>query len=795
MEQRALELLELPAILERLAGASASEPGAALASRLSPSADRDEVARRQALTAEGIGLYDLSAEPDLANVADVRAAATVAARGSVLEPVALRVIGRSIVAALAARAELESSTGIPGLSELAAGIDSSLSGLADELERAVEDDGSDLRDGASTALRRLRRELRSGRARVSERLRALARDPGLREHLQDDFVTERAGRPVLALRASARGAVPGIVHDSSATGQTLFVEPLAVIEESNRLREAESAEREEVARILRALSRAVGEVEPALASLVEAVAQIDLFLACAALSRGWRGTRVVPGDTVVLRGARHPLLDPSTAVPIDLELANLRAVVISGPNTGGKTVALKTLGLAAVLHQCGLRPPAEHAELPVFDEVLADIGDEQSIAMSLSTFSGHVRNLVAILDRATDRSLVLLDEVAAGTDPVEGTALAQALVGRLARQARLTVATSHYPELKEWASASDGVANAATGFDADTGAPLYRIALGRPGTSHALRIAEQLGLPGELVAKAREHVAPERLRVAELLAEAEAAEGRAVDEHESAALERAAAERSRQQAELRVAELETEIERVRASARAERERAALEAGRELAATRAELDALRAEIRAARGLERDRKRATTPQALAKERERDRRLGAASERAARAGRALRELDEPLPVSAPLEPGDPVVAPALGVRGTIAEIAKGEAVVTGRGGLRVRVPLVRLQPDRDAAANDAPEAAVTITTPTPTDAPSELDLRGRTGQEAREALRAFVDTAALAGRDEVRVIHGRGTGAIRKAVRDELARHPLVSSHEPDSADGATVVRFRD
>ncbi len=795
MEQRALELLELPAILERLAGAAASEPGIALASELSPSSDHLEVAHRQALTAEGIALYDVSAEPDLAAVADIRAAAAVAARGSVLEPGALRAIGRSIGAALAARVALESSADIPGLSELAAGIDPALSAVADELGRAVEDDGSDLRDGASPVLRRVRRELRGGRARLAERLRTLARDPDLREHLQDDFVTERAGRPVLALRASARGAVPGIVHDSSATGQTLFVEPLAVIEESNRLREAESAEREEVARILRALSQAVGQVEPGLASLVESVAQIDLALASAVVSRRWRGTEVRRSDAVSLRGARHPLLDPSTAVAVDFELGALRALVISGPNTGGKTVALKTLGLAAVLHQCGLRPPAEHAELPVFDEILADIGDEQSIEMSLSTFSGHVRNLVAILERATDRSLVLLDEVAAGTDPVEGTALAQALVGRLARQARLTVVTSHYPELKEWASASDGVANAATGFDAHTGAPLYRIALGRPGTSHALRIAEQLGLPRDLVAAAREHVAPDRLRVAELLAEAEAAEGRATDEHESAARERAAAARSRQAAEERVAELETEIERVRASAHAERERAAVEAERELAATRAELDALRAEIRAARGLERDRKRATTPKALAKERERDRRLGAASERAARAGRALRELDEPLPVTVPLGPGDPVVAPALGVRGTIAEIAKGEAVVTGRGGLRVRIPLARLQPDRDAAARDAPESPVTIRAPAPTDAPSELDLRGRTGQEAREALRAFVDTAALAGRDEVRVIHGRGTGAIRKAVRDELTRHPLVSSHESDSADGATVVRLRD
>ena len=242
-----------------------------------------------------------------------------------------------------------------------------------------------------------------------------------------------------------------------------------------------------------------------------------------------------------------------------------------------------------------------------------------------------------------------------------------------------------------------------------------------------------------------------------------------------------------------MAELEQEIERVRASGRAERERALAEAEKELAGTRAELGALRAEIRAARRLERERHRATTPTALAKERERDRRLGAASDRAAQVGRALREAEEPLPLTVPLAPGDPVVAPELGVRGTIAEIARDDAVVVGRGGLRVRVPVARLRPDRDAAADAPEDQAVTIRTPTPTDAPSEIDLRGRTAQEAREALRAFVDTAALAGRDEVRVIHGRGTGAIRKAVRDELSRHPLVSSHEPDSADGATVVQL--
>jgi DNA mismatch repair protein MutS2 len=217
------------------------------------------------------------------------------------------------------------------------------------------------------------------------------------------------------------------------------------------------------------------------------------------------------------------------------------------------------------------------------------------------------------------------------------------------------------------------------------------------------------------------------------------------------------------------------------------------AERELAGTKAELDALRAEIRAARRLERERRRATTPKALAKERERDRRLGAASERAAHVGRALRDADEPLPVTVPLAPGDPVIAPALGVRGTIDEIVREDAVVVGRGGLRVRVPVARLRPDPDAQADGPPEEGVTVRAPTPTHAPSELDLRGRTAQEAREAVRSFVDAASLAGREELRVIHGRGTGAIRTAVRDELARHPLVSSHEPDSADGATVVRL--
>ena len=354
--------------------------------------------------------------------------------------------------------------------------------------------------------------------------------------------------------------------------------------------------------------------------------------------------------------------------------------------------------------------------------------------------------------------------------------------------------TSHFAELKEWASAADGAANAATGIDPDSNEPLYKVVLGRPGTSHALQTAARLGLPAPIVAAARERIAPERLLVAELVAEAETAARAAQEALEAAVAEHAEAEAARLKAQRAAEGLQDEIEQVRSSAAAERQRALTEAEAELTGVRAELEELRAEIRAARKLERERGRAATPVAQKKEAERDRRLGAASDRATRASRSLARLDEPVQVTAPLAAGDPVVAAELGVRGTIAEVVGDEATVLGRGGLRIRVPLDRLRPDRDGAnADQPPESPVTIRAMIQNDLPDEIDLRGRTAQEAREAVRDLVDAAALAGRAEVRVIHGRGTGAVRKAVRDELTKHPLVEEQVSDSADGATVVRL--
>jgi DNA mismatch repair protein MutS2 len=796
VDAHTLAVLEYPAVAERLVAATATSRGESLARSLVPSPDAAEVAGRQALTTEAIALLDAAAEPALAGIKDIRGDAERAARGGTLAPADLRNVAVAVSVGLAAQRALDEAGELaPQLGELLATVDPSLATLADTIGHAVEDDGSDLRDHASPQLRRLRRELSTGRHRVAEELRRLARGKELQEHLQEDFVTERGGRPVLAVKASARGKVRGIVHDASGSGQTLFVEPLAVVELNNRLAEAASAEREEVERILRELSELVGTRADALVALVEATGAVDLALAAGILSRRWRGAVVEVGDEVRLLGARHPLLREESAVPIDLDLARLRALVVSGPNTGGKTVALKTLGLTALLHQAGLRPPAVTAALPVFDQVLADIGDEQSIEMSLSTFSGHLRNIVAVLDAATERSLVLLDELAAGTDPVEGSALAQALLSRLTAQARLTVATTHYPELKEWASATDGAANAGTGVDPETHAPLYRLALGRPGTSHALQIAERLGLDAGVVADAQARVAPEQLRIAELLAEAEAAETAAAEERAAAARELAEAGRLAEQARAREEELQAEIAAVRESAAQERERAIAAAERELADARAELRALRDEIRVARRREQERRRDARAAAPRAESDRDRRLGAASERAVRAEHALRALAAPPPLRGPLAAGDPVVAPELGVRGTIAAIEGEEAEVVGPGGLRIRVPVARLRADARGGidAERPAEPPVRVVASARSDVSDELDVRGRRAHEVREAVRAFVDEAALAGLPTVRVIHGRGTGALRAAVREELNRHALVESHASESADGATVVHL--
>lgn len=790
MDPRSAELLELPVVRERLAGLTSFAGGRALALTVAPSPDPAEVADRVARTEEGLRLRDHGIGGP-GGAFDVREVADLAARDATLDAETLAEVLATV------RIWLETAEALAPLEELAPRLAATVAAPSPANARRVEaalaralDPHGGLLDGASPELASVRRRLVGARRAASDLLRDLA--VRLRPHLQESFTTLRGGRPVLAVKASSRSAVPGIVHDSSGSGETIFVEPIALVEANNRTRQLAAEEAEEVERILRALSRLVGEERETLDALTAALAALDLALARGALSLAWNGCLVEPGDEVDLRAARHPLLDPATAVPIDLPLAGTRALVISGPNTGGKTVALKTLGLLSMLHQCGLRVPAERARLPVFDRILADIGDDQSIAESLSTFSAHVRRIVSIMGAAGPRSLVLLDEPAAGTDPDEGSRLAQAVIERLVDQGALVLATTHHPEVKAWASTSPAASNAAVGVDVRTLRPLYSLKIGEPGASHALGIAEGLGLDPTVVEAARRAGPPERRALEALLTDAAGARAAADRELADAAAARRAAEAAERTASQRAAELERRIAQSRERADAERAAARARAEAELAGLTRELSELRRAISAARREESERAAETSAPAGDRARERDRRLGAASLSAARARASLRA---PIPL-APTEPvavGDEVVDPEMGFRGRILSIDGGRAEVQG-GSARMRLPVARLVLDRAAARRPEPEPPPPPSPPSGPAASFEIDVRGRRAEETRGTVRERIDAAAIAGLPSVRVIHGHGTGALRSVVREELLKHPLVARAEPappdQGGDGATI-----
>ena len=782
MPDRSRDVLEFHEVLARLAGQTSFDGGRLLAEALTPATDPAEVDQLRAETEEAYRLEETNA-PGPAGAHDLAELIAAAKLGITLTIRDLERVLATMGVALDVRG------GVTGQAEiapqLAARLDEAVPvlpvrALVSRFERALDGVGG-IKDTATPELGDARRRLAAARDTAGDLLRRLQRKYA--GHLQESFQTERAGRPVLAVKASARSAVPGLVHDTSATGQTLFVEPFELVEASNRLRELEALESAEVDRILAELTAVVDDSAESLGELCAALAHHDLVLARARLSRQWKGCRVEHADHVHLEGARHPLLDPESVVPLDLPLSDVRVLVVSGPNTGGKTVALKTLGLCALVSQCGLRAPADVARLPVFTDILADIGDDQSIAQSLSTFSAHVRRLVHILDVAGAHSLVLLDEVAGGTDPDEGGPLAQALLERLAADGATVLATTHLGALKEWAAAAPSASNAAVEIDDATLQPTYRLIMGAPGASHALDIATGLGLDPHVVAAARAAMRPEQRTLDDVLSEAKRTRSEAGAELEAARAARAVAEAERRAATERVAELERELERRRRDAERERARARDDAQRELASAREALHTLREQIRAAERAERRRSR----DADGEFRERDRRLGAAD-------RAVRAADQALTPELPVDGGgasvgDRVHDPVMGFRGTVVAIEGDHAEVQGPRA-RVRVPMARLVVD----GRPAPEPPRPVERrPALRAASPEIDLRGERAEAAVAQVRTAVDEGAMAGLARVRVIHGRGTGSLRAAVRAELARHPLVQriddAPQNEGGDGAT------
>jgi DNA mismatch repair protein MutS2 len=675
---------------------------------------------------------------------------------------------RAVAPTLAASAE-----GLPRLSD-----------LRERLRRAVDDDGA-LTDQASARLGQVRRELRDRRRRLVADLERLLQSEGDRV-FADRFVTVRHGRYVVPLRAESRGRLRGIVHDRSQSGQTLFVEPETMVEANNDLVALERDEQEETARILAELTDAVRARRDDLAVVVDTVTMLDWVFARAHLADRMDASRPVIDreGRVHLSAARHPLLlaqqwrDASReVVAVDLELAPDRPMLlITGPNAGGKTIALKTLALLCLMTQAGCHvPAAEGSRLPVFERVFAVIGDDQSVAENLSTFSAFIKQIREVLAEADERSLVLLDELGAGTDPDEGAALARAILESLADHGALVVATTHLEPLRAFAATEPRARNASVEFDAATLAPTFRLVYDRPGQSWALAIAARLGLPSPLILRAESHRSTDARRLGELLAQLDA--------------------RNRSEAE-RVRELErreTETAARLAAARESERRATEQARSVLERAKTEAAALLTEIRRAVSAEWDRLKRTERSRPALQDTR-RRLQEA------AARVAPTVPDTPATDRPLAPGAAVVASHLGLKGQLLEI-HGDTATVRAGSVTVRVPVAALR------TSEAPVPATTApirVSRAIDDAPDgrrigpELMLLGKTTDEARDLVEQYLDDAFMAGLANVRLVHGKGTGALRKAVRTLLSSHPLVESFrdgEPsEGGAGATVAALK-
>jgi DNA mismatch repair protein MutS2 len=666
--------------------------------------------------------------------------------------------------------------------------------LADRLRRALDTSGA-VTDNASPTLKRLRREIRERRRHLASELERAFQGSDADRLFADHYVTLRHGRYVLPVRTESRSRVRGIVHDRSQSGQTLFIEPEQVVDANNDLVQATREEEHETARILAELTAAVHARLDDLDALVSSIGELDwIFARAQAAERmGASAPAIDAGRTVELRGARHPLLlaqswkDPSRAVvPMDLELGPERPLlVITGPNAGGKTIALKTLAVLALMAQVGCHVPADDgSRLPVFDDVFAIIGDDQSVAENLSTFSAFVKQAREILERADQRSLVLLDELGAGTDPDEGAALAQAILEELAERGALVIATTHLEPLKAFASTHPRARNASVEFDTATLAPTFHLRYDQPGQSYALTIAARLGLGVELIARANAHRSEHAARLADLLATLDA--NARTEAERAREIERLRTEAAAQLAKARQTEAAAESRAQAIVARARAEATALVSEIRRALT-AEWDKLKRSDRSRRSLDESRRRVR-------------------EVAGRMEALVPEAPAERPVA--LAPGATVAAEHLGIRGELVEIAGSSATVRS-GSVTVRVPLQVLRavaassatPARGEAARGAGRSGFQGSDSIQTSHRSvagEILLLGQTTDEARDRVEKYLDDAFLAGLASVRLVHGKGSGALRKAVRDLLAGHPLVASFrdgEPsEGGTGATVAALK-
>ena len=804
MDSKTLHVLEFPKILARLADFCDFSASAELAHLLQPTPDIKEAVTRLAETSEARTLL-VSSDLTIGAAHDIREQVDLAAHGGVLDPKEMLDVQSTLMTMrdLHRFFDKHAETS-PHLAEIALRLPAP-GGLIEAIARCIADNG-EVADSASPKLYDLRRQVRVAHDRLMSRLQRYLTEPSTASKLQDAVITQRDGRYVIPLRAEFKGQVKAIVHDQSSTGATLFIEPLAVVELNNTYREAQIAERDEVRRILAELSAQVGELAGEIVPGVIALADLDLAFAKAKYADEMRANEplLLPmpkarytnreepeqAPSIRLIHARHPLLDPETVVSITIDTQpGTFALVITGPNTGGKTVTLKTVGLLAVMAQSGLHIPAQSgSELPCFQAVYADIGDEQSIEQSLSTFSGHITNIVTILKNADQRALVILDELGAGTDPQEGAALARAILSSLLARGITTFVATHYPELKTFAHTTAGVVNASLEFNIQTLRPTYKLTIGLPGRSNALAIAQRLGLPQEIIEAARAEVNPDDLRADKLIGDIHRQRKIAFKESEKAERARSEARQLERELENRLENIEEERQKVLEQARAEGE--------------LEVELLKAQLKL---LKADLKKAHQPLDALREVEEKVEQIEEDVREPVARRHKAAISRGRPASrGPLRAGEKVLLRTLGTEGVISSI-DGEAAEIQAGSLRMRVKLDELKrknedeqviedraPTKKRPAGPASSTEGRYSPLMPASPGIELDLRGQRAEDALEMLDRYLEKATMAGLPYVRIIHGKGTGKLRQEVRTMLKDHPHVVSFEEggDKEGGAGV-----
>ena len=794
MDGKTLNTLEYPRILAALADFCHFNPARERAFELEPLTDLDQIRLLQRETAEAQELLTLHPGTTIGGARDLRPIISDALKGITLDPSRLLQVKDTLVAArnltrLMTKVEAEYQS----LAALSNQLPVSL-GLVSAITLVISDQGEVL-DSASPKLAQIRKDLVVSHNRLKTRMDQMLKRPDVAKHLQEAIITQRNGRYVLPLKAEARSSLPGIVHDQSTSGATIYVEPQALVEANNLFRKLELDERDEIQRILSELSYKVAEHAPILVDLVETLTCLDLAFARGRYAASLNAVEPIlhpfpkkaesrhPGVILRLFGARHPLLDPAVVVPIDIALDKVTyAIIITGPNTGGKTVTLKTVGLLALMAQTGLHiPAAATSELSLFSNVYADIGDEQSLEQSLSTFSGHITNIIKILKKMDRHSLVILDELGAGTDPQEGSALARSLMSNLLDKGVTTLVTTHHPDLKAYAHSTPGVINASVEFDLESLKPTYHLTVGLPGRSNALAIASRLGLPDEIVQNARGTLDPADLQVDDLLDDIHR-QRRLADEARRAA-ENAQREAEGLRVQLADRLVEVEDERIDALEKARQENKT--------AVRKVQDQLKA-------IKKELKKGADQKDRIKEVE-DQVEEVSKEISQPVPRKNIKLNLPKP-SGPIKEGDRVYLRSLGKNGLVLSVS-GDDVEIQVGVIRVRAQKADLE---HSLESDTPEIEVkpqvVVRTPKEIESPgTELDLRGQQVDEALENLGYFLDKAFLVGLPWARIIHGVGTGKLRTAVRKTLLNHPQIinfeSGKENEGGDGVTVISFQE